>query len=437
MTVCVSSSADSPNVAAKYEATTHSVTNNTQAYNIVVIGAGTSGVTAIATAIDEGATVGCLQKEDRVYSQGSGISAVIKDKCTKAGLARWRSRWMQVNDWRVNPVLFDYYIDHSEESVAFIVKKGLDLGAELTEHTTSSGVVFPNGEVAATYWVRTVSNQTHMSTIAEQCEKDGAVIHYSTPAVQLVQDADGTVTGAIGKTADGKYIKLNATKGVILCAGDYMNNISMLKRYNGDTLDLYPDVENQTGDGHILGTLAGGRIAPAPHSRQIHSAWSTDGLLLDTPLLALDTAGKRFMNEECVMTEWNTILKYHYPFDAPEFLYRIVDSAIEEKYPGTATIEDMGRIVSETNPEIPFGYGRAVFKADTIEELCTLMKIEDPEVIENFKTSIARYNELCEIRSARLFGKAPELLKTVDTPPYYGIVNNPRVQLRGQRRPAR
>ena len=23
------------------------------------------------------------------------------------------------------------------------------------------------------------------------------------------------------------------------------------------------------------------------------------------------------------------------------------------------------------------------------------------------------------------FGKAPELLKTVDTPPYYGIVNNP------------
>ena len=110
------------------------------------------------------------------------------------------------------------------------------------------------------------------------------------------------MTGAIGKTADGKYIKLNATKGVILCAGDYMNNISMLKRYNGDTLDLYPDVENQTGDGHILGTLAGGRIAPAPHSRQIHSAWSTDGLLLDTPLLALDTAGKRFMNEECVMT---------------------------------------------------------------------------------------------------------------------------------------
>lgn len=396
-----------------------------ETYDIVVVSAGTSGVTSVATAIDEGATVCCLQKEDHVYSQGSGISAVIKGKSTKAGLARWRSRWMQVNDWRVNPELFDYYIDHSEESVSFIVKKGLEVGSEPTEHTTSSGVVFPNGEVAATFWVRTPSNQTHMTAIAEQCEQQGAVFHYSTPAVQLVQDADGTVTGVIGKTAEGDYIKVNATKGVILCAGDYMNNTSMLKRYNGDTLDLYPDVVNETGDGHILGTLAGGRIAPAPHPRQIHSAWSTDGLLLDTPLLALDTAGKRFMNEECVMTEWNTILKYHYPFGEPEFLYRIVDSAIEDKYPGTATIADMERVVGETNPDIPFGYGRAVFKADTIEELCALMKIEDAQVVESVKQSIARYNELCAAGVDEDFGKAGEFLQTIDTPPFYGIVNNP------------
>ena len=44
-----------------------------ETYDIVVVGAGTSGVTAVATAIDEDATVCCLQKEDRVYSQGSGI----------------------------------------------------------------------------------------------------------------------------------------------------------------------------------------------------------------------------------------------------------------------------------------------------------------------------------------------------------------------------
>lgn len=45
------------------------------------------------------------------------------------------------------------------------------------------------------------------------------------------------------------------------------------------------------------------------------------------------TTGKRFMNEECVMTDWNTILKYHHPAGEPEFPYRIVVSEIETKYP--------------------------------------------------------------------------------------------------------
>lgn len=395
-----------------------------ETYDIVVVGAGTSGVTAVATALDEGASVCCLQKESQVYSQGSGISAVIKNRCTKAGLARWRSRWMQVNDWRVNPVLFDYYIDHSEDSVAFIVKKGLDEGVEPTEHTTDSGAVFENGETAATFWVRTPSNQEQMTAIAARCEADGAVFHYSTPAVQLIQEEDGTVTGVIGKNSSG-YIRVNATKGVILCAGDYMNNESMLKRLQGDIVDLVPDVMNETGDGHILGTLAGGSIAPTPHPRQVHSAWSTDGLLLDTPLFAADTDGNRFMNEECIMTEWNTILKYHYPDGHREFLYRIVDSEIETKYPGTATIADMERLVSEFNPELEFGYGRAVFKADTIDDLCAQMQIEDAAVVSQLKASLERYNALCESGIDEDFGKKAEYMQSVTTPPFYGIVNNP------------
>ena len=56
---------------------------------------------------------------------------------------------------------------------------------------------------------------------------------FNTPAVKLVH-ADGKVTGVIAKDESGKYIQFNASKGVILATGDYMNNEAMVKRWCPD-----------------------------------------------------------------------------------------------------------------------------------------------------------------------------------------------------------
>ena len=58
-------------------------------YDIVVVGAGTSGLPAVLTALEEGATVACLQKESTPISQGNGSSGVILDETTDLGLLRW------------------------------------------------------------------------------------------------------------------------------------------------------------------------------------------------------------------------------------------------------------------------------------------------------------------------------------------------------------
>ena len=93
-------------------------------YDIVVVGAGCSGVPAVLTAVEEGASVACLQKEPAVSANGNGASFVLKDKSTPAGILRWRSQWAKLNDWRLDNTLFQFYVDHSEETVTWVVKRG-------------------------------------------------------------------------------------------------------------------------------------------------------------------------------------------------------------------------------------------------------------------------------------------------------------------------
>lgn len=88
-----------------------------ETYDIVVVGAGCAGVPAVLTAVEEGATVACLQKEATVAANGNGCSFVVKEASNLSGIARWRSDWAKLSDWRINPALFQYYVDYAEEAV--------------------------------------------------------------------------------------------------------------------------------------------------------------------------------------------------------------------------------------------------------------------------------------------------------------------------------
>ncbi len=398
-----------------------------ETYDIVVVGAGCAGVPAVLTALDEGATVCCLQKEMKASANGAGASCVALDYSDPAAIARWTSLWAEENNWRLNRTLFKYWVDHSEETLSWILQKGLAVGVEPNVCLTGESVVFDDGTTVAVCKAIQPGNQVLMEALCEQAAADGAVFHYSTPAVQLVQDGDGAVTGVVGKREDGSYIKVNAGKGVILATGDYMNNESLLARYNGDVADWTPDLINHTGDGHILGSLAGGSIVPGPHPRQVHSLFSDDRVFLATPLVSFDPDGKRFMNEECVMTDWNTAMKYCYPAGSEKLMYRFLDSKVEEKFPGVATVEDVEGLVQGTiegggERGAGLGVGLATYKGDTLEELCYNMGIDDAAP---FVEGIKRFNELCAKGADEDFGMNPALMQPVDTPPFYGIINIP------------
>ena len=116
------------------------------------------------------------------------------------------------------------------------------------------------------------------------------------------------MTGVIAKDESGKYIQFNASKGVILATGDYMNNEAMVKRWCPD-VDGYDKKQYQkTGDGHIMAIDAGAKMENLGHTKMMHDFDS--GLMYEEPFLYVNMEGKRFCNEDTGFVYMGNITKY-------------------------------------------------------------------------------------------------------------------------------
>lgn len=394
-----------------------------ETYDIVVVGAGVAGVPAVMTAVEEGATVCCLQRESKPAANGFGSSAVYKKASTPGGIKRWMEDFAKGDGWRINRGLFQHHIDHSEEAISWLVAETDALKMEGMGYKTSGTVCYEDGPIAAIFEISAPAggNQAIMEAMAQAAEEQGAVFHYSTPAVQLVQADDGTVTGVIGKDADGNYLKVNANKGVILATGDYMNNEAMVDHFSRDLAGKYLLLQqNRTGDGTILGILAGARIVPPAHPHQVH------GLIpffMKCPLIALDGQGERFMNENIYMTSWNTVASYHYPKGENTVLYRFFDADYEAKYGTHGELQPVAprpmldECIDTGTPLSSYDFHNVAHRADTLEELCQEVGLP----YENVKKSIDRYNELVDKGEDEDFGVKGEYLYKIETGPFYCI----------------
>lgn len=389
-----------------------------ETYDIVVVGAGCSGLPAILTALEEGATVGVLQKEADAAANGAGCSAVILGHTNEKGLKHWVSDWQKENRWRLNTDLFDFYIQHSEETLSWIVQQAMSVDFAPARFSTKNTILYEDGGVIATCEATSKSNDELMKKLIVKAQDLGAVVHFETPAVQIETDSNGKVTGVIGKGKDG-YIRMNATKAVIMAAGDYQNNSSLVDRYCADVKDLWRKQTNRTGDGHLLASLAGGHICSSNHAKQCHDLTSSGNTFMATPFLALDPKGERFFNEECPMTSWNVVMKYHFTNEQP-IIYRFFDSQYETKYKGVGQVPPMETLEKNLTVNDTTGQ-RHMWKADTIEELCKELDLDAAA----FKASIDRYNELCAKGEDDDFGKNAAYMQPIDTPPFFVLQNKP------------
>jgi fumarate reductase flavoprotein subunit len=253
-------------------------------------------------------------------------------------------------------------------------------------------------------------------------EKRGVKIYWETPAVRLVREGKGRVTGVIGRNAQGDYVQFNARKGVILCTGDYGNNPEMVKRYLRPAIQdlkvVYEPAVN-TGDGHQMGLWIGADIDDVPHCGMIwdFAIFSHTGLfnLGRQPWLYVNADGERFMNEDLPYGyECNQML-----LQPGGFGWAIWDAKYNDEWPKMQSqcCKNMGPPTFLWSPkqlEEALADGN-VHTAGSISELA--QKIQVPA--ESMERTTARYSELARQGKDIDFGKHSDRLTTLEKAPYY------------------
>ena len=401
-------------------------------YDVVVVGAGEAGLSAVHSALEAGATVACLQNVSVPLTTGNMAASIDLDQTSEAALQACISFINWKSDYRSSRPLVEAWARNSQEALAWWADAAAEGGVESKPYDCvlnyNSYDIYLH---ANTYFHQKGAHNDAAAVIAEQEAAAGADFYYDTPAVQLVNGEDGSVTGVVGQNADGEYLLFNAAKGVILCTGDYTGNQEMRNYYCPDVMGFGAGLLSRDGSGYAMGMWAGAVMTPPVHTKMIHGEGAP--VRLEMPFLFVDTDGNRFMDENCgdrmgYNNNYGRVRIAEHGFENMYYakMFSIVPNTwrdyVDEWIAANPYEISIHNAYREVNPE-------NWIQADTLEDLCDAINdymVEqewgvDPMDKETFVAAVNRYNELCEKGADDDFGKDPMYMIKTDTAPFYAV----------------
>jgi len=407
--------------------------------DIVIVGAGTAGVVAAHSAAEAGAKVVLLEKTDSISARGHDVGCVNSKLHREAGVeidvSEMREFYAQITSSKVNLNLFNIWANHSGEVMDYYIDAMaerdvpcylVDVAEEVytspnactREYQTAIDFnVKGGGQMADGEFI----NHRFVRIISEMAAEEGADIRFETKAEQLVREGDGPVTGVIASTADGRYVRFNASKGVILATGGITENKDMLAMWAPLALNcqqvLFPDRGGNEGDGLCMAMWAGAAHEKGNAAIMALPSGAARGGYLSSGdkkwdrlgWLNVNLKGERYTNEKCSGPR-GVFAALQQPMCT---CYSIYDAEFEAKVAQQNPAIKLGDTVAEdVQKSIDAG---TLLVADTLEELAELIGAP----AENLKATVARYNELCALGVDEDFSKVASCLTTVETPPFY------------------
>ncbi len=386
-------------------------------YDVVIVGAGTTGFAAAVAAHNAGVKACVVQKQAIAVAQGKGGSGVDLANSDPAALAYLVDIHVAANHYRPIRSVVQNWVDWSGEAWNAVIDYTADLANPLAIRQTRERQYGDTALKASTFKAGPTDSDFAgaVPQYFDKLAEDGFDVYYETPAVQLVQASDGAITGVVCESGEG-YKQFNASMGVILCAGDYQNDDEMVDYLLPDMANCVRKQSGKTGDGIKMGVWAGGVIEPVGHSKMSHGYGN--GPMAGEPLLIVDSNGERFCCEGIDLSLMQNYLRFHNPSG---LWFQIFDSNYEEYVNGWGGSAPEVDSLDSVNPESESYSGKGrVYRADTLEELAA--KLDIPA--DAFIATVERYNELCAEGADTDFGKFPQYMKPVDTAPFYGIARN-------------
>lgn len=416
--------------------------------DVVIAGAGTSGTGAALAASESGAKVMILEKTGKVGGLGTtglGLFATESSLQAAAGVSVTSKEMFEYiekyNHYRSNGALLKAIIDKSGDTVDWLMTNGIGLHMGLG--------VNQKAHIGApkTYHMWDNSREDFPAVYEMMQKERGAELRLNTRAVELIQNADGSVTGIIAEKEDGGKLTVHA-KAVILCTGGFGADEEMMKEYTQINEYNYFGYGN-TGDGVKMAWEAGAdklgnhvlqiHLGDLPESKTINDRYGDNAVtqVKDVPLLWVNKEGTRFVNESVV---YDNVLWGNAAYSAGGEYFTIVDQASIDKFikEGIAftgayqmngsglmtpeggndtniTIAPLPNLQQDLETLINAGI---VFRGNTVQELAQASGMNADKLEKN----IAMYNDAVKSGSDDHFYKEKKyLLYNVEKEPYYAI----------------
>lgn len=406
--------------------------------DVVVVGAGLAGLSAAASAKDQGLTVAVVEKAATWSGRGGGIGVANSRFLRKAGIVNdlepIAREWMSLCGNRAKEPLvwkflresesaMDWFLDKSEKAkLPCVLWDGYYRGETYREypgyHMFVGGPMMKKGANPA-------ADCSYL--LYEDAVSAGVTFTFEAPAEQLVKE-NGRVTAVIAKTKDG-YVRFNATRGVVLATGDIGGSSELCAAWAPFALraneSQYTPVGVNTGDGHKMGLWAGGAMEDTPFPTMIHPqafAW------LNYSSLFVNQKGQRYMNED-TWVQAKSLQAMHQPGDGP-WAFSIIDAnwpqVVSKTIPyGGGMFWDSFRVMGQK--WTPAGDkatmaryikdGKFAFQADNLDDLAAQIHVPATAL----KATVARYNDLAAQQQDLDFGKRKELLYPIEKGPFIAL----------------
>lgn len=417
---------------------------------VLVVGAGSSGCFAAAAAAEAGADTLLIDRfghdmasgiRDTLAACGSSEQLVDGADVDKQVAARYICDWSQ---GYARYSLAKLWADRSGETIDWytnvLAESGISFRHEIDEHQTSNYQYLDVG-----HSIQYTDNYTEtlaMDAVLDYAEGHGLTVRYETTMVKLEKDGSGRVTGIIAKNADDSYLRINASKGVILGCGGYSGNEEMMKALQPQSVEqtcVNYSKPGAKGDG-IKACLWAGAIMDTTHTAMIFDRGAvkpdyagepgkaSGGMMFwmgSQPFLKVNLKGERFINEylpyDMVLHAaasqphhtYCTIWDSKYPEDCEKF----ATHGCSRLYPhvnGTAPVFPMETVIGMNEDLEEQGY---IVQADTVEELAEKLGLP----VDTFTATVEHYNELAANGEDTDFGKESYRLSTLTEAPFYGV----------------
>ena len=383
-------------------------------FDVVVMGAGSSGLCATVQAAELGLKTLCIEVNAFIGGNGRGTEGVFalnsfmqQEQGIEVTFKEIISKELDIFNYRINALLWKDMVENSGDNLKWLYDNGVQF----------SGVVdyyYDAGKVPCFHWFVDANGSNYVDPMAAKAEELGAEIRVETRGRELIMDG-GKVVGLYAEKADGGVLQVNAP-AVILAGGGYANNVDMMADRGYDlTHSIDHGIAGHQGDGLKMAISAGAE--DVSRERCFLREPFTEGINFFSPMYMAIGANAHFIwvnqDAERYTTEdagaFTKGCNSNAVHTQPES-YMVFDSAIL-----AMLAENTENLVEDVEAAVEANVANNVFKRDTLEELAEAIGLDPAALV----ATVAHYNELCANGDDQDFGKPAEKMIAIENPPYY------------------